>query len=276
MSEPSPIKRCCICGTAPSLKLVPWDDPTLEMWLLNDMYLTHAPRADRWFDLHPFEMFFFRDERQATLKAEDVPAGTYVRPAGHIEWLAKQSVPVYIQKPDPRVPRGIVYPRAEIEAFIRDHAKGQEADEDWYDSTPAWMLAMAMFEGYTEIHIYGIHLATEWEYQKQKPNLTYLIGLARGMGITVKVPKASPLLRPSHRYAFEPDPATPVTQAQRDLQRVQRQYQQASTAASGVPWWKPLARREAQAQVLRHKAFVMDAQLAVDYAMAQKRAHSPV
>jgi len=276
MSEAKTEKRAAIIGTAPSYRLTPWDDPTLECWTLNDEWIIPIPRSDRHFDLHPFEQFYFRDPKQRVLQAVDVPAGTYVRPVGHIEWLAQQSIPVYIQKPDPRVPRGVVFPRAEVEAFIRGLAKGQEADEDWYDSTPAWMLALAMYEGYTEIDIYGIHLATEWEYQKQKANMTYLIGLARGMGITVKVPKASPLLRPTHRYAFEPDPATPVTQAQRDLQKVQAQYQAVSTKAAQVPWWKPGARREAQEQVVRVKAAVMDAQLAVDWAMARKRAMSPV
>lgn len=265
MSDPKPEKRCLIAGTAPSVKLVPWDDPTLEMWLLNDMHLMNMPRADKWFDIHPFEAFYFKDPRKK-LNAADVSAGTFVRPMGHIEWLGKQSIPVYIQKPDPRVPRGIVFPRAEIEAKYGT----------WFDSTPAWMLGMAMLEGYTEVHIYGIHLATEWEYQKQKANMTYLIGLARGMGITVNVPEASPLLRPTHRYAFEPDPAIPVTQAQRELQKVQAQYQAVSTQAAQVPWWKPQARRAAQDQALRVKALVMDAQLAVDYAMAHKRATQPV
>lgn len=258
-------RRAAIIGTAPSYRLTPWDDPTLEMWTLNDEWIIPIPRSDRHFDLHPFEQFYFKDPRKK-LNAVDVPAGYYVRPVGHIEWLAQQSIPVYIQKPDPRVPRGIVFPRAEIEAKYGT----------WFDSTPAWMLGLAMLEGYTEVHIYGIHLATEWEYQKQKANMTYLIGLARGLGIKVIVPDASPLLRPTHRYAFEPDPATPVTQAQRDLQKVQAQYQAASTQAAAVPWWKPGARREAQAQVVRAKALVMDAQLAVDWAMARKRAMSPV
>ena len=275
MSDPKPEKRAAIIGTAPSYRLTPWDDPTLEILSLNDEWIIPLPRSSRHFDIHPFERFYYKDPRKK-LNAADVPAGYFVRPVGHIEWLAQQSIPVYIQKPDPRVPRGIVFPRAEVEAFIRDKAKGQAVDEDWFDSTPAYMLAWAMMEGYTEVHIYGIHLATEWEYQKQKSNMTYLIGLARGMGITVKVPKASPLLRPTHRYAFEPDPAIPVTQAQRELQKVQAQYQAVSTQAAQVPWWKPGARKAAQEQAVRVKALVMDAQLAVDYAMAHKRATQPV
>jgi hypothetical protein len=263
MSEP--IKRVCIAGTAPSIKLIPWDDPTLEVWQLNDMHLIPTPRADRWFDLHPFEHFYFRPPGQK-INALDVPVGTYVRPTGHIEWLAKQSIPVYLQKPDPRVPRGIVFPRAEVEARF-----GQ-----WFDSTPAWMLGLALLEGYQEIHIYGIHLATEWEYQKQKPNMTYLCGLAAGMGVKVITPVESPLLRATHQYAYERDPALPVTAAQRELQRRQQMLAQLETAAKGIPWWRRGAKAQAQARVWRGKAETLDAQLAIDYAVARKRATSPV
>ena len=48
--------------------------------------------------------------------------------------------------------------------------------------------------------------------------MCYLIGVARGAGITVTVPDASPLLQSSHRYAFEEDPATDTQRAQRRVQ----------------------------------------------------------
>jgi len=137
MAEEQTVKRCAILGTAPTWRETPWDDPTLEVWALNDSYLLGFPRADRWYDIHPFDKFYFRDPHQRKVQADEVPAGTFVRPQGHIEWLAKQTCPVYIASADKRVPRATVFPRAEIEArFGR-----------WFDSTPAWMLAHALMEG---------------------------------------------------------------------------------------------------------------------------------
>ena len=77
MSDPKPEKRCAIIGTAPSYRLTPWDDPTLEIWTLNDEWIINLPRSSRHFDLHPFELFYFRDPKKK-LQAVDIPAGVFV------------------------------------------------------------------------------------------------------------------------------------------------------------------------------------------------------
>jgi hypothetical protein len=253
-------KRCCIIGTAPTYKAVPWNDPTLEMWGLNDSWLLNFPRADRWYDIHPFGQFFYRDPAQPKIDAADVPAGTYIRPKGHLEWLAKQSIPVYIQAADPRVPRGIVFPKAEIEARFGP----------WFDSTPSWMLGHALLEGYTEIHVYGIHLATEAEYVKQKPNFCYLLGLARGLGATVIVAKDAPLLKSSHQYAFQPDPATPIIAAQRDVMRLKRERQRIAAAVPPAHWWRR-ADPVLSTQAAWLDAKILDAELSVQQLTLAKR-----
>lgn len=262
MSEPDPIKRCAILGTAPTWKVTPWDDPGLEIWCLNDMYVMKPPRADRWYDLHPFEKFYFRrvDER---LKAEDVPAGYFIRPEGHVEWLAQQSIPVILQAAQPAVPRGIVFPR---EAIVQRFGR-------WFDSTPAWMLAHALMDGYKEIHIYGIHLATEWEYQKQKPNLSFLCGVAVGMGVTLVIPPGSPLLRPTHQYAYEPDPSIPVMEAQRAVLKLQHEREVVAKALQASKRWYRLgADPVLSTRAAWLDAQLLDAKLGVDWTMAQKRA----
>ncbi len=41
------------------------------------------------------------------------------------------------------------------------------------------------------------------EYQQQRPNTEYLIGLARGKGITVEIAPSSALLKAGHLYGYE-------------------------------------------------------------------------
>jgi hypothetical protein len=65
------------------------------------------------------------------------------------------------------------------------------------------MLAMAMDEGYKEIHLYGVDMANGSEYQDQRPSCEYFIGLARGAGIIVAIPSTSDLLKTPILYGYE-------------------------------------------------------------------------
>ena len=208
MPEP---KRIAICGTAPTWAEIPWDDPTLEIWALNDMHVLNLPRADRWFDLHPLDEMFFAKPGQ---KPQDKPPGTFYRPANHLAWLKAQTIPVYVQDAAKLgSPSARTFPKAEIEA----------AFGPYFASSPAWMIGLALLEGVTELHIYGIHLATEWEYLKQKPNMTFLLGLAAGRGVKLVLPKGCPLLKESHQYAYEPDPDLPKLRLERQMKKLMAQ-----------------------------------------------------
>ena len=74
---------------------------------------------------------------------------------------------------------------------------------DYFNNTVSWVLAFAMSEGFKEIHIYGVDMATHSEYGHQRPSCEYFIGLARGMGIKVVLPKESGLLRTKYLYGLE-------------------------------------------------------------------------
>ena len=177
-------RRIAICGTAPTIRDVPWDDPTLEVWALNDMHVLNIKRADRWFDLHPFDHFFYTTGKK--ILQHEVPPGYFLRPKGHLDVLRKMTIPVYVQ--DAALlgsPNAVTFPKAEVEKAVGPY----------FASSPAWMLGLALAEGVTEIQVYGIHLSTEWEYQKQKPNFAFLLGLAAGRGVKIVVPKTAPLLR---------------------------------------------------------------------------------
>jgi len=255
-----PEKRIAILGTAPTWKDTPWDDPTLEIWCLNDMWLLNPPRADRWFDLHPLNKMHFRPANGKKVNSFDIPAGYFLRPHGHLEWLRKQTIPVYVQD---AAAMGLMrrsareFPKAEIEAKFGKH----------FASSPAWMIGLALLEGVTELHIYGIHLATEWEYVKQKPNMTFLLGLAAGLGVKVVLPKGCPLLAESHQYGFEADPDIPKVQAQRRMESLMHQRQM--TAQAKRKWYQ---RRDPNvaSRLAWLDAQILDAKLGVQYATAAR------
>ena len=251
-------KRIAILGTAPTWQQTPWDDPTLEIWCLNDMWVLNPKRADRWYDLHPIDKMWFRKEARGKVFAGDVPAGFFVRPPNHLEWLRAQTIPVYVQ--DAKAlgsPSARTFPKDEIEAKFGKH----------FASSPAWMIGHALLEGVTELHIYGIHLATEWEYLKQKPNMTFLLGLAAGLGVKVITPKGSPLLAESHQYAYETDPDTPKVALKRKMARLQEELAVVERQAKARKWYQRKDPNYASRSAFL-KAQLMDCQLGIQHVVA--------
>lgn len=220
-------RHICIVGTAPTYRDAPWDDPRVEMWCLNDFHVLQPKRADRWFDLHPFDKFYFSEPGKRVL-AHHVPAGFFIRPRGHVEFLRSQMIPVYVQ--DARMlgtPSAKTFPKADVEAAVGPH----------FASSPAWMLGLALMEGVTDLYIYGIHLATEWEYLRQKPNFSFLLGLAAGRGVRLHLPKTAPLIRESHQYAYDPDPDLPKVAIQRRIEDLQSQLAIVKKQIAAKKWY---------------------------------------
>lgn len=221
----APIKRGAVIGTAPTFRLTPWDDQALQIFSLNDAYvLPGFKRANAWFDLHPIPEMVFRPKGERVVQPHHAPVGGYLRPEGHLQWLKTRDFPVYLhdcreagchdlpkEKQShtpydfPAWPNARPFPFKAIEARYGSY----------WSSTPAWMLAWMLMEGYRDISIFGIHLATEWEYIHQRPNLEFLIGMALAQGVTFTIPQRSTLLKGKHKYAVEPKPGL-------DLERVNR------------------------------------------------------
>lgn len=79
--------------------------------------------------------------------------------------------PVYVQELG-RFEREILYP---------------DTGFDWFESSFAYMIALAISKNPQEIHIWGVRMAAEEEYWYQRENCSYLIGYARGKGIKVHI-----------------------------------------------------------------------------------------
>ena len=229
------MERIAIVGTAASWVLTPWNDPGLKIASLNDAYrLTGFVRADAWYDFHPLDHFHYVQEGQGQVYAHQVPPGYYVRPKDHLQWLGSQSIPIWLhpnyltQHPAAKDwKHAHPFPKAEIEAEFGMY----------FTSSPAWMMAQAVMQGYKEIHIYGIHLATEHEYIEQRPNFEFLIGRVLGPSrVTVKVsdglrryetqdglivlPEASPILSSDFQYAFDTRPRASLEPLRWELHKI--------------------------------------------------------
>ena len=253
------MERFCITGTAPSWRMTPWHDTGLTVASMNDAYqMDGFERADEFFDIHPLDHFYFVPEagpgQRPVIYSHQIPHGHYVRPARHLDWLATQTIPVWLH-PDHATqlpaskdwPSARAFPKAEIEAEFGTY----------FTSTPAWMMAHAILRGCKELHIYGIHLSTESEYIEQRPNFEYLAGrlLGRGrMKTTVHegirryetpdallvLPEAAPILRSNFQYAFEVSPRRVLEPKKWELHKAQvkreRRVAALKTANPWVPW----------------------------------------
>ena len=142
----------------------PWGDPTWQKWGLpwDEGYWV---RMDRMFEMHDMRLLLSEHSK---------------RPKGYLERL-KECQP-YMQTDSEYGKR---YPFEEV----------AQTTGYYWNSSIAYALAMAIHEGAEEIGLWGVDMKGDDEYGYQKPNVEYLIGLARGKGIEVHVPEKSPLLK---------------------------------------------------------------------------------
>ncbi len=175
--------KVAIIGFAESCRmLAPFNDPSYEIWGLNQLY-RHIPRADRWFDIH-------------TNWNEFVVEGT-----DFVAWLQSFQGPIYMTEHHDEIPNSVRFP---LDKIIKEY------NLDYFQSTPSYMIALAIMEGFTTIDIYGIDLIAGGEYQYQKPNMEYWIGVAHGKGIEVGIPIQSALLKQRYRYGYQLEPESLV------------------------------------------------------------------
>lgn len=282
-------ERRAIVGTAQSWCKTPWTDTDLTIASLNDAYrMKGFVRADAWYDLHPLDKFYHPEGDK--VYAHQIPPGHYCRPKDHLAWLGSQSIPVWLH-PDYATqypaaaswPSARAFPKAEVEAHVGRYIT----------SSPAWMIGQALMEGVKELHIYGIHLATEHEYIEQRPNFEMFCGALLGRGkrtMTVKdglrryespdgilvLPEATPVLTSSFQYAFEARPKAHEEPIKWEIHKIEIKRARLMTGLKTKSRWSPyivvpdpangptatqrLTTWEAQAALVRLDALVADQQ----------------
>lgn len=175
-------RKVCIVGYAENSRHLAWyDDPDTEIWGVNQLY-RFIPRADRWFQIHKD----WDDEKKWA-------PGANLR-----EWLKAAPIPVYMLDHYDEIPTSVRYPLERVQAELRTH--------DYWTSTIAFMVGLAIAEGFTDIGIYGIDLIIGREYFFEKACVEYLLGIANERGIKVHLPDGCALLWQSHRYGYQEEP----------------------------------------------------------------------
>jgi len=161
--------KVAIVGLSQSTRdLIPWD---WEVWGL-PWDLEFSSRFARHFEMHDRELL----ERPESLRAAD-----------YWDRLSELSS-VYMQQTYSDIPGSIKFPLEELqETVFKSFPRLDQAD--WYNSSPAYMIALAIHEGAETIGLYGIDVKDSSEFAYENPCLSYLIGYARGKGIEVVIPE---------------------------------------------------------------------------------------
>lgn len=176
--------KVAVVGTAPASRmLAPWGDPTWEIWVCSPGNVNSCPRVTRWFEIHA-----------NLLWPEHASYGI-----PYVDWLKQQTAfPIYMQDKS-LVPHAIPFPKDEMV---------KEFGPYFFTSSFAWMMALALHEGATEIGLYGVDMASKDEYILQRSGGHYFIQLAKQRGVKVHIPFESDLEQPPGLYGYAE--ATPV------------------------------------------------------------------
>lgn len=173
-----------------------FEDPTQEIWCLNEFYdvapeQLKKPLAEgrvRWFEIHGREGEY-----------DGNPFVHSRKPNEHAPKMAALGVPVYMQKHWDDIPLSVEYPLKEMqEAF--SHQPGSPA---YFTNSISYMMALALHMGAKEMRIYGVDMAQGTEYSNQRPSCEYYIGWAKAKGVRLYIPPASDLLKYSYLYGWE-------------------------------------------------------------------------
>lgn len=162
--------KVAVIGLAPtSHDLAPWDDPKWQKWGLpwDEGYW---PRMDACFEMHDLRLLVSRFSR---------------RKKGYFDRL-RECERLFMQQAYGSVANSIAYPFDDVAKTIGGY---------YFNSSIAYAFALAIHEGAEEIGVWGVDMVGDDEYAYQRPNMEYLIGLARGKGIKVHVPDESPLCK---------------------------------------------------------------------------------
>ena len=247
--------KIAIMGFAPSWVETPFDDPDFEIWTLNEAYklfdkaknfrmhrcfaiddyngqLVAVPGngADLWVEIHDVE-------NSPTKKIKE-----------HVDFLRTCPVPVYMRKKYREIPSSIAFPYEQIQDWLKQRG---HVGYRFFTNSISWMIALAIYLEYKEIHIYGVDMAqdegvtTTSEYALQRPSCTYMIGVAEKYA-TVYVPPSSDLFLCNKLYGFESDNTSCIwfKKQIRELQERTKKYMQEEQGARNAALQAQMAQAE--------------------------------
>ena len=195
-----------------------------EVWTLNNGYDVLCPElmsiTTRIFEMHQREKLIARDRKEGTK---------------HWANLGKQGDVrrIIMQSPHDDILGSERYP---LDDIIASNPKGM----DWWAGSPIYMLAMAIYEGYNHIRIYGLD-QRDFEHVPQRECFGAWCSYAMGLGITIDG-SLTYLEDYTKRYAYDYGPE--FDEYQEDLlwrghpEEIQIRYKMPSRARLGKAFEK--------------------------------------
>lgn len=178
-----------IVGFAPSTRdMAGYNNPDVEIWVLNE-YFSILPiggvnNITRWFEIH---------QRGTVL--------TSSRDASYLDKLKASTIPIMMCEKHDDIPMSVAYPLQDI---IKD------LETDYFTNSISYMIAQAVYEKVDEIAIYGVDMAQDEEYSKERPSVEYFVGYARAKGIPVFIPPESDICKVPYYYGFQEESASKI------------------------------------------------------------------
>jgi hypothetical protein len=171
--------KVALVGTCPSSRLLaPYTNGDWEIWACSPGNAYGIlPRVTRWFEIHG---------DLGWQESGEWGASKYV------DWLNEQKFPIYAQD-QAYIYNARIYPLDEMIGKFSLY---------FFTSTFAYMMALAISEGATEIGLYGIDMTLPGEYAEQRPAMQHFIALCMAMGIKIGAPDESDIMRPPPLYGW--------------------------------------------------------------------------
>lgn len=170
-------------------RTAPYDDPEWDLWCFNmgnRLGFMHDAqgrfRADRWFDLHE----------------------EHAQDAKDLAWIHKCPVPLYLTHAFSDNPMTRTLDLVDLQMRLSLRA-GRLMRCDYFASSYAYAMALALADGYTTIGFYGMDLDWGRERIVERGNLEYWMGVAEGLGVTLEIGPQCKLLTHPGLYGIEYD-----------------------------------------------------------------------
>jgi hypothetical protein len=164
--------KVIIVGMSPSREGLPVTMPGCETWGL-PWDSEHWAQFDRLFEMHDLRELVELD--------------------GYDMDRLSDCGRLYMQASYAEFPDATPYPFERVEECC---------GEAYFESSVAYMLALAIAEGAEEISLIGVDMGDDTPHGFQKANAEYLIGMARGKGVKVNIPDTSPLCKYSGEFGY--------------------------------------------------------------------------
>jgi hypothetical protein len=185
------MKTVAIVGTSGTTRhLAPYQNKEVAIWMFNSQALADwAKRVDVIIEMHRPETFMM-------VQTE------------YTEWLKNNtSAPVYMQEAYEGVTAGVKYPINEIvEKYLPGFIRDTRGVNSYFTSSVCYAIALAIYQGYERIELYGIEMANNTEYIYQRDGIGLWFGIALGHGVEVHIPRDCTMFD-APRYGYDDKPA---------------------------------------------------------------------